>query len=299
MAWKRNDTERKDVYQIIADRIMEQLGKGEIPWRKPWNTSGATPKNYRTKKPYRGVNVFLLACRGYSSPYWLTFKQAKEKGGHVRKGEKGTPVIFWKIISKPGANEGDPERHIPLLRYYTVFNVEQCEGIEAPEHETPTFEHDPIEEAERIVREMPERPSIEHDKQAAYYKPTPDTVGMPNRNTFEKVEEYYSTIFHELTHATGHGTRLAREGVVNATHFGSTDYSKEELVAEMGAAFLCGHCGIEQATLENSTAYIQGWLRKLRNEPKWVVLAAAAGQKAADFILGASAAQTEQEDEQE
>lgn len=172
--------------------------------------------------------------------------------------------------------------------YYSVFNVEQVENL--PEGVMPGVEEDqancsPIEEAERLVAEMPNRPEVRDGAPRASYSPVLDSVSMPHRNLFRSPEDYYSTLYHELTHSTGHGTRLARKGVVEASNFGSDPYSREELVAEMGAAFLCGHCGIEQRTLDNSAAYIQHWLSRLRDDRRLVVSAAAQAQKACDFIL--------------
>ena len=188
------------VYSIVTEQILKQLESGVAPWHRPWTTQ--IPKNLVSGRGYRGINVFLLAASGYGSPYWLTYKQATERGGHVRKGEHGTKVVFWKIGTRETEDaDGDTiERKSILLRYYTVFNVEQCEGIAAP-NATPTV--NPIEECERIVRQMPNPPAMQQDGRA-WYRPSTDTVGMPSRNAFNSAEEYYSTLFHELTHSTGH-----------------------------------------------------------------------------------------------
>lgn len=276
------------VYDIINLRIIELLEKGTVPWRKPWNAESNMPKNLVSKKEYQGVNVFLLSSMSYGSPYWLTFNQAKEKGGHIRKGEKSTPVIFWKMLDKVTTDASEEEsknEKMPLLRYYSVFNVEQCEGIDVPEPEEKVHVFNPIERAEEIISKMPLRPDIQYGGNRAYYRPSSDTITLPPRHTFELPEEFYNTYFHELSHATGHETRLARKSVMETTAFGSNEYSKEELVAEMGAAFLCGHCGIEQQTLENSAAYIQGWLKALKDDRKLLVHAASQAQKSADYIL--------------
>jgi len=289
------------VYDIINQRIIELLEKGTVPWRKPWNTQINMPKNLVSKKEYQGVNVFLLNCMPYGSPYWLTFKQAKEKGGHIRKGEKSTPVIFWKLLDKMTTDASEEEGKngkIPLLRYYSVFNIEQCEGIEIPEPEEVPRTFNPIDRAEEVILSMPHIPDIRHGGNRAYYRPSSDTISLPPRYSFESSEEFYCCCFHELTHATGHETRLARKTVMETTVFGSNEYSKEELVAEMGAAFLCGHCGIEQRTLENSAAYIQGWLKALKDDRKLLVHAASQAQKAADYILDRKGGEEQLNDEQ-
>ena len=291
-------TKKTDVYDIITERIVAVLESGAAPWRKTWKTGQADtlPANFISRKAYRGINAFLLLCTPYDCPFWLTYKQATEKGGNVRKGEKGMPVVFWNWFPKRvngklvmGAN-GKPEQ-VPFLRYYTVFNVEQCEGIEwvkpAPNPDAIPF--DPLATCEQIVSGMPLAPEIRHGGNAAYYSPSADSVQMPARESFADVPAYYSTLFHELTHATGHTKRLARKDFATEGNafaaYGSAVYSREELVAEMGAAFLCGHAGILNRTIDNSAAYLAGWIAKMKQEPKLVVTAAAQAQKAADFIL--------------
>jgi len=277
-----------DCYQRITDRIIEQLDNGTIPWRKPWTCGEAgAPQNLFSRREYRGINTFLLACQPYELPYWLTYRQAKELGGHVRKGEKSTPVVFWKWLEKPDSETGETER-IPLLRYYSVFNIAQCD---LPTDKVPELpgaadnDFEPIAACEELVESMPSPPAIQHDAPAAYYQPATDSVHLPKPQRFETPEAYYATLFHELTHATGHESRLNRSGVTDVAAFASQSYSKEELIAEMGAAYLCGHVGIEDCTLDNSAAYIAGWLRRLRDDKKLVVHAAASAQKAADFVL--------------
>ncbi len=177
---------------------------------------------------------------------------------------------------------------LPVLRYYNVFNLEQCEGIPTEKVPDNPRDFEPIGEAEAVVQGMPQSPPIQHGATGAWYMPATDTVSMPDAGHFSPPESYYSTLFHELSHASGHQSRLNRQTSTKPHRFGSRDYSQEELVAEMGAAFLCGHCGIEQATVENSAAYIQGWLKKLKGDHRLVVIAAAQAQKAADFIMGAA-----------
>lgn len=273
------------IYEMITDKIVDMLEKGVAPWRKPW-VGNAAPKNLVSKKPYRGINTFLLGASPYSSPFWLTFKQAKDLKGSVKKGEKGTPVIFWKLYEKEDADVEDGKKTIPVLRYYTVFNAEQCEGIKTPPLEIREWpEHERIERAEAIQLAMPNRPTVLFGGGEAYYMPSTDTVSVPEIRRFEQREEFYSTLFHELAHSTGHASRLNREAIAEPHFFGDRVYSKEELIAEMASSFLCATCGIESATLENSAAYIQGWIKALRGDSRLAITAAAAAQKAADYIL--------------
>jgi antirestriction protein ArdC len=275
---------RSSVYEIITSRIVEELEKGVVPWRKPWKT--LAPANLVSKKPYRGINVFLLALQGYGSQYWLTYRQAQALGGNIRKGEHGTKIVFWKFATfdTETADGEAEERKSAFLRYYTVFNLEQTEGLKALLALPPAS---PIESAEDIVKGMPNPPGFERDFQAAYI-PSRDTVTMPSRTSFNCQEEYYSTLFHELTHSTGHAKRLAREGFDRPQQFGSQSYSREELIAEMGSAMLCGVAGIEQSTLANSAAYLSTWINRLKADSKLIISAASAAQKAADYIRGES-----------
>jgi antirestriction protein ArdC len=278
---------RSNVYQIITDQIIRQLEQGVAPWRKPWRAE--LPLNLISGKPYRGLNVFLLASQGYASRYWLTLNQANKLGGHVKKGEHSTLVMFWHIGEerKVRSAEGSERKQTPfLLRYYRVFNVCQTEGIADKlglGNSSPRVPS--LEQCEYIVDRMPNRPDIENSDRA-WYRPSTDKVGMPARELFHSSEEYYSTLFHELTHSTGHASRIGREGIEQLNAFGSESYSREELIAEMVAAMLCGFAGISPHTLENSAAYLQSWLRVLKSDSRMVVMAASAAQKAADYILG-------------
>jgi antirestriction protein ArdC len=271
------------VYEIVTEKIIAALESGTVPWHKPWKAGIA--RNAVTNRPYSGINALLLGLSPYSDPRWLTYKQAEAKGGHVRKGEKSTLVIFWKqnTITQENDDGELTEKQLPMLRYYLVWNVEQCDGLDLPPLETKQI--DVIAQAEAIVASMPQPPQINFDGGAkAYYRPDNDSVHLPGRNSFDSSEEYYSTLFHELTHSTGHETRLNRPTFTEVVPFGSETYSKEELVAEFGAAFLCAHSGIEN-TINNSAAYIKGWLKKLQSDPKLAILAASQGQKAATYIL--------------
>ncbi len=276
---------RGSVYEIVTARILEQLERGVVPWRKPWRAE--LPCNLLSGKPYRGVNVFLLASQGYGSRYWLTYQQAAKLSGHVKRGEHSSLVTFWHIGEERErtAPNGTVEKSRPfLLRYYNVFNLEQTEGIDLPRVSSrPTV--NPIEQCEAIVAGMQNAPHMEQSGRA-WYRPASDTVGMPARALFNSGEEFYSTLFHELTHSTGHASRIGREGIEHLNTFASESYSREELIAEMGAAMLCGISGIAPSTLENSAAYLQSWISRLRGDSRMLVSAASAAQKAADYILG-------------
>jgi antirestriction protein ArdC len=272
------------VYDIVTERILAELERGEVPWRKPWRC--LPPANLVSKKPYRGINFFLLSLAGYGSQYWLTYRQAQALGGNVRKGEHGTKIVFWKFDKyETETADGETEsRHSAFLRYYVIFNLEQTEGLNALLALPPAR---PIESAEAIVAGMPNAPTFEQAFQAAYV-PSTDTITMPSRTAFESQAEYYSTLFHELTHSTGHTKRLGREGFDKPQAFGSESYSREELIAAMGSAMLCGVAGIEQSTVVNSAAYLKSWTARLKGDSRLVVSAASAAQKAADYIRGES-----------
>jgi antirestriction protein ArdC len=272
-----------NVYDVITDRILTLLDQGIVPWRRPW-AGGETgiPTNLDSRRPYRGINVWLLSCAGYSSPHWVTFRQAHKLGGFVRKGERGFPVLFWRWYDKDDQGE---TRRIPVVRYTTAFNVQQCEGLPVELEPASTTRFPPIQACEAVLANMPHPPTVREHGGRACYLPSLDTIAVPPRSCFEKAEEFYCTLLHELVHSTGHARRLARPAVMDPTTFGNHAYSKEELVAEMGAAYLCGHTGISDTTLDNSVAYIQGWLSRLRNDKTFVVNAAAAAQKAVDFVL--------------
>lgn len=274
-----------NVYEIITDRIIGMLEKGVVPWHKPWNGGANAPKNLVSGKEYRGINVFLLSSSGYASPYWASYKQIAAMGGQVTKGEKGTPVVFWNWIEAEKSALGKADR-IPFIRYYTVFNVQQTTGLDGkiPPSDAVVNPFSPIESAEAIASRFTDCP-VEHSGNRAFYSPTRDMIGMPSPELFNSPEEYYSTLFHEMTHSTGHKSRLDRPGFIDV-NFGSQSYSKEELVAEMGATFLSAVSGIENKMIDNSAAYINGWLSKLRKDKKILISAASLAQKATDHILG-------------
>jgi antirestriction protein ArdC len=289
-----------DVYAIVTERIINLLEQGVVPWRRPWS-GGGLPRNLVSRKAYRGINHFLLSASKFVQPYWLTMRQAIELGGNIRRGEESSIIVFWKVNDRPGevkndeADEAEPERSHRrrfVLRYYRAWNVEQCE-LPAPVLETvpkiETYSHDPIEAVDRIVSGMPNPPVLEHAGSRAVYSSMTDRITMPPRNLFVSAEEYGATLFHELTHSTGHEKRLSRESVTKATEFGSALYSKEELIAEMGGAYLCAEAGISNAVIDNQAAYVGGWLKKLHDDRRLAIHAAAQAQKAADYILARSA----------
>ena len=273
-----------NVYEIVTNQIIEQLDKGTVPWKKPWQELGL-PMNLISRKPYSGINVFLLGFQHYAKPYWLTMKQGNSLGGKVRKGEKSTLITFWKFLDGK-AEDGTPKR-IPLLRYYRVFNVAQFDNLKMPAwaSEEPR-DFDPIESAEAIVKGYPEAPPIGHGGDRAYYRPSSDQIQMPVQEAFQSPEAYYSTLFHEMGHSTGHSTRLDRGLDSTLAPFGSEDYSKEELVAEFCSAFLSAESGINQDGIAQSAAYIASWRKRLADDPKLVIGAASKAQRAANWILG-------------
>ncbi len=279
-------------YEVITARILAMLSEGQIPWRRPWKAckaSGLQPRNI-SGNLYRGANWFLLGMLPYQHPIFLTYRQAQALGGHIRKGEHGFPVVFWKLleITEDTTTESDQVgRRIPFAKTYTVFNISQCEGLSLllPETAPAPLTFDPIQEAEALWEGMPQRPELIFGGDRACYFPSLDLVKLPPPGAFETAERYYETLFHEAGHATGHTTRLNRKELMAGSHFRARDYSLEELVAELCAAFLCAEAGIDQAVIENQAAYLQGWLEKLQKEPSAFVTAAARAQKAADFIL--------------
>lgn len=267
------------VYDIITQRIIDQLEAGVIPWRKPWGTSGngEMPKNGMTGRHYSGINLLML---NWGEEYF-TFKQIQEKHWNVKKGSKASIVVFFQMLEKPNKKNEEELDRIPMMRYYNVFAGSDIEGYKEGEK----YEHDTIEEAEEYVRRYSEVPIHHHNNNRAFYSPMEDYINVPDISCFPIAEEYYSTLFHEMTHSTGHTSRLNRfTGVSANASFGSKAYSFEELIAELGASFLCGFCGIEQKTLENSASYINGWLKVLKEDNKAIVRAAAKAQKAVDYI---------------
>ena len=275
-------------YERITERIVSLLEQGTVPWHKPWTVKTGLPRNLISKKPYRGINVFLLMAMSYESPHWLTFRQAIQLGGNVKKGEKSCPVVFWKRMKNEDEESEEPKK-APLLRLYHVFNTAQCEGLE----DAPGEIQMPVTKPAEIVAKMPQPPVVKHGMAKAFYSPHEDCVGMPARERFNSEASYFATLFHELVHATGHEKRLNRASIAERNGFGSDPYCKEELIAELGSAFLCGYADIVERTIDNSAAYLEDWLKQFQNDRTLIVSAAAQAQKAADFILGRTFVESE------
>lgn len=276
-----------NVYEMVTNRIIEELEKGIIPWEKPWTGVRSGAFNRITKKPYSIINQMILKHTGE----YATFKQWTDLGGHIRKGEKSEIVVFWKILQKEETDKetGETKVHqIPMLRYYNVFHISQVDGVKPLE--MPFKEVEPIAEADRIIMDYVTREGIYFSECAsneAYYKPFTDEVVVPMKEQYQEISEYYSTTFHELTHSTGHKNRLNRLESGAVASFGTETYSKEELVAEIGSASIMNLLGIETIkSFRNSTAYIQNWLQVLRNDNKFIVSASSKAEKAVNYILG-------------
>lgn len=288
-----------DVAQTITDQIIDMLKSGAtLPWNKPWKpVAGSIPANMVTGHIYSGGNTFWLSFikdfKGYSTNWWLTFKQAKELGGKVKKGEKATMVTFWKISFK--SEEGNYfksmkdlekagetfDRKTFYLNYYNVFNADQVEDIEIPEVETPK-DFGTIEKLEEIEENWKDKPRLDYGGNRACYSSVLDRIKLPEKHTFESKERFYSIKWHEYGHSTGHRERLNRK---LDNEFGSKDYAREELVAEMFAAFMCGIGGIEKDNVEQNAAYIQNWLKALENDKNLIIVAGKRAQNALDYVL--------------
>lgn len=279
---------KANVYDMVTNRIIAELEKGKIPWQKPWTGIRSGAYNRITKRPYSLLNQMLLQHNGE----YATFKQWQDLGGHIRKGEKSEIVCFWKIFE---SKENNPEtgekeiKKIPLLRYYNVFHISQVDGVEPLVPEQLNDEVEPIEAGDKIINDYINREHlkfVECKSNQAYYSPSNDTVVVPLKEQYSMINEYYSTTYHELVHSSRHKTRLNRLQTGAIESFGSENYSKEELVAEIGSASLMSIAGIETPrTFRNSTAYIQNWLQVLRNDNKFIVSASSKAEKAVNYIL--------------
>lgn len=263
------------ITQAITDQIIEALENNVIPWKKPWNTE--LPMNLLSRHVYRGINLLTLCLSPHASPYYLTFKQLASLGGTVKKGSKGFKVVYWDKM------DAEDEEQRMVVKYYNVFNVEQCLGI--PERFLPQDDErfDSLAACEEIIDNMPEKPEIK-EALYAFYCLKSDVVGLPHRRNFVSIEEYYSTLFHELVHSTGHSKRLNRRYPQEILRL-NEDYSREELVAEIGSSFLCGHARISPKTISNQAGYISGWLSALKGERRMILSAASMAQKAVDYIM--------------
>ena len=297
--------QRKDMYQEITNTVVEALKNDTIPWEKPWRAGCSMkdmPRSVATGKVYRGVNIWLTAMADFDSPWWMTYKQCQDLGGNVKKGEKSTLLCFYKMIEIKDKKTKEVTDTYPMLKGFRVFNLEQCELPQEALDKLDTRlaklggdadaivnENEVIENAQKLMDSYFKREKIEvlTGGDRAYYQPSKDRIQMPDMKHFVDSESYYATLFHEGIHSTGHKSRLAREDLAKVAHFGDEDYSREELTAELGASFLCGVTGIENKGLtDNRDDYIKGWLTKLENDPRAVVVASGKAMKASEFVLG-------------
>ena len=278
-----------DIYEAITNRIIDALEAGTIPWRKPWKGGCRYAISHSTGRPYSLLNQLML---GERPGEYLTWKQIHDEGGRVKKGAESQFVVFWKMIEKQDKDDPEQTKEIPFLRYFNVFHIDQCEGVSAKYTTEAAFPDgaDTLAAAQDIIYDYLGREGVKlsHEEgDRAFYRPATDEVVLPIRKQFISTAEYYSTVFHELTHSTGHPSRLNR--LTRPSFFGTEDYSKEELVAEIGAAALVSHVGLETASsFRNSAAYIQNWLTVLKGDKRFIVSASGKAEKAVNLILGSA-----------
>jgi antirestriction protein ArdC len=277
-----------DPYQQVTDRITAALERGTVPWHRPWSVSQGRPMSI-DGRPYNGINALLLGLSEYSDHRWGTFKTVQAHGGRVRKRERGTFVVFFKPLEIKDDSAPDGKRTVPMLRHFHVFNVEQCDGLNVEPLAAITHGVEPIAGADSVLAGYSNAPTVAHGGHRACYSRTADHVQMPMRERFETAESYYLTLWHELTHSTGHESRLTRGDLAEFERFGDASYSREELVAEIGSAMIAARAGVVAPDIEQSAAYVAGWLRALRDDRRLVVSAASRAQNAADWILGEQA----------
>jgi len=283
----------KDFYQDVTNRIVAAIEAGTPPWVKPWSVSDQRPRNAATNRLYRGINALLLGleaqARGYASSTWLTFRQAAAFNAQVRGGEHGTNIVFYKLHELREATTKSEKRFIPLLRSFTVFNVAQIDGLSVPTEPPKPAAWDPQLEAELLLSSS--GAEIHHGGEQAYYHPAKDVIHLPVKHAFKDRGAYYSTALHELLHYTGHPKRCNRD---LKGRFGDASYAVEELIAELGSAFLCAHCRID-GRLQHA-AYLHSWLQVLKSDKRAIFTASAKAQQAADLLLGSvEIEQTEEE----
>lgn len=281
----------KDIYSEVTNRIVAALEQGTPPWVCPWRQGSALPSNLATGKAYRGINVLILAIeamsRNFTDNRWLTFRQANVLGARIRQGDHGTAIVFYRMHEINDTTDGFGElsgevRKIPLLKTYVVFNADQLNGLPDRFVLPPHQPWQPLDVAEQLIAQT--GAVICHGGNQAFYRPSSDTIQLPPMTSFSHADDYYATALHELTHWTGHSTRLNRLSVQRP---GVEAYAFEELVAEIGAAFLCAHCGLN-GVVEHAS-YIETWLSALRRDKRLIFVAAGAAQKAADFVMGTTA----------
>ncbi|MBK7800096.1 MAG: DUF1738 domain-containing protein [Saprospiraceae bacterium] len=295
------------LYDEVTNRIITMIEQGVAPWRKTWSTFGLA-RNYLSGRLYSGINYILMNNTGHPIPYFMTFNQVKKLGGGLKKGSDAYKVIYFKVYYKDSddntlvpavANakylKGKDIRILRFIRYYNVFNVEDIEGIEIEDSRFPEvklIDNEKIARCEEIIKNMPNPPDLRQiDANRAFYSPSQDCINMPAIRQFETSEHYYATYFHELIHATGHSSRLARTEVMDFSGFGTISYSKEELVAEMGASFISSYCQINyDSIVENNASYLAGWLKVLEEDSRLIFKVSAEAQKAVDYILSTGSA---------
>lgn len=286
--------ERRDVAQEVTDTIIKHLEQGVAPWRKPWNVGGLMPTSAATGKPYRGINALLLSLiameHNYSSNVWTTFDKAKEMGGSVKKGEKSTTVVFFTTINVEDKKKNDGStKGVPIMKFFPVFNIDQTDGCEIPVKFQPkqvlVADSDILSVIDTVWSGYNNKPSLRWGGPQAFYDPSIDHIQLPPIESFISTEAYCETMFHEAVHSTGHKNRLDRfvkDG--SPTMFGSENYAKEELVAELGSVMLMSSVGVTPP-MTNSAAYVNGWLKALKNDKSLLISAANKAQKAVDHIL--------------
>ncbi len=282
--------ERLNAAEVLTQRTLEMLRDGIVPWQRGWRTAGGPARNI-TGHVYRGINAILLPAAGYGSPYWMTRHQAEERGGAIKASEtkRAFPALWWRFRKVETTDEKTGEIRVtdrPLAGMVTVYNLEQTENVPLPADEAATrSEFTPIASAEAFVAALRDGPSIAYDGGTrAFYRPDNDTIHLPMRERFSSSDELYAALFHELVHSTGHATRVGRPGIGSFDHFGSDQYSREELVAEFGAALVAGRLGIDRS-FENSASYIANWMTRIASDPRALIAAGSAAQHAADWIL--------------
>jgi len=285
------------IYDIITEKILVKLEQGIIPWKRTWTSQ--FPRNFVNDYPYRGINILLLGLQEFESHYWLSFKQCKDLGGSVKKDEHATMVVFWKPLIRISENELD-EVNADLsfmLRYYYVFNVQQCNLPNEALNKRKLISSNPkLLESEQVIQQYPKPPAIVHNNfiPNPRYLPRIDRVEIQSINNFNTSDDYYASLYHELAHSTGSKERLNRKGIVDKIEFGTENYTKEELIAEISASFLCSYTGIEK-TFSNQISYIQNWLTALSNDKRMIIIAASQAQKATEYILNFSSTNLQEE----
>lgn len=288
---------KQELESTITQLVTSQLEKGIIPWRKGWSSLGIAPTSLTTGKNYQGINSLVLSIVGenYSSPFWITYLEATKRGGYVRKGEKATSIIKWSKFEREDKATGEKSEGY-FMRSYAVFNLDQCESVESPEAQNLTKREPVSVEAgvEKILSSFKDKPVIEHRAtDRAFYVPSADKITLPTLEQFNSSVDYSATLAHELIHSTGHKSRLDRHSerdLDKPCNFGSENYAKEELVAEIGAQFLMNGAGIDSTSeLTNSASYIAGWLKALKDDTSLIISASGKAQKASDYILGLTA----------